>query len=263
MKTKKIIVIAAILAAAAITAILIIRLFDQKDGRETAVYEDMEKAFEQSGLLAANIGIYSKTEKDDNISYGEGGSGIIFDKKDNTYYALTAAHVVSDQNAQLLVFTANTEKKTDDISELSEATISQETYESMYLADVSHTSTLNDIAIIRFTAEEDLPLVEFAEANPNIDDRIMCIGNPHNEWFSISYGRVLSKIEQFGGSHGYPSNAMRHNAYIDVGSSGGAAFNEHMKLVGITPGGSYSLDGKAFHYGTLIPISEVRKSIEE
>ena len=77
MKTKKIIVIAAILAAAAITAIFIIRLFDQKDGRETAVYEDMEKAFEQSGLLAANIGIYSKTEKDGNISYGEGGSGII------------------------------------------------------------------------------------------------------------------------------------------------------------------------------------------
>jgi hypothetical protein len=51
---------------------------------------------------------------------------------------------------------------------------------------------------------------------------------------------------------------MRHSAYINVGSSGGAAINERMQLAGTTPGGSYSLDGKDFHYGVLIPVSEIR-----
>ena len=75
----------------------------------------MKTAFEKAGLFSANTGIFSKAEKDGSVSYGEGGSGIIFDKKDGAYYALTAAHVVSKEKAQLLVFTVNTEMKTDDI----------------------------------------------------------------------------------------------------------------------------------------------------
>ena len=74
----------------------------EDDGKP--VYEDMKAAFDQSGLLSANIGLFSKTEKDGSISYGECGSGVIFRKDGGTYYALTAAHVVSAENAQLLVF---------------------------------------------------------------------------------------------------------------------------------------------------------------
>ena len=39
------------------------------------VYEDMKTSFEQSGLLSANIGIFSRTEADSSVTYGEGGSG--------------------------------------------------------------------------------------------------------------------------------------------------------------------------------------------
>ena len=91
----------------------------------------------------------------------------------------------------------------------------------------------------------------------------MCIGNPHDELFAVSYGTVTAGIEKYGESHGFSSNAMKHCAYINVGSSGGAAIGEHMKLVGITPGASFSFDGKTFKYGVLIPVSEIKLCLDD
>lgn len=227
------------------------------------VYEDMKAAFEEADLLSANVGIFTKTEADGSVSYGECGSGVIFEKTDGAYYALTAAHVVSAENAQLLVFTVNTEMKTDEIPGIDYSVLSQETYESMYTAESVYVSSRDDLAVIRFTAEEALSVVEFADADPAKDDRILCVGNPENEWFAISYGKVTSGMEKFGESTDHPSNAMKHSAYIQVGSSGGAAFGENMKLVGVTPGASLSPDGKTFYYGVLIPVSEIRLCLDE
>ena len=116
---------------------------------------------------------------------------------------------------------------------------------------------------IRFSADEELSIIEISDADPAKEDRIMCVGNPESEWFAVSYGKVTSGIEKFGEDRGFPSNAMRHSAYIHVGSSGGAAIGEDMKLVGITPGASLPLDGKTFKYGVLIPVSEIRICLNE
>ena len=86
---------------------------------------------------------------------------------------------------------------------------------------------------------------------PSVGSRILCVGNPQNEWFVVSYGEVTTGIESFGDLSSHPCNAMQHTAYSQVGSSGGAAINEQMKLAGITPGASLSLEGKTFHYGAL------------
>ena len=235
----------------------------KSEDNRNVVYEDMKTAFEQSGLLSANIGIFSKTEKDGSVSYGEGGSGVIIKKDGGTYYALTAAHVVSVENAQLLVFTTNTEMKTENIPGVDYNVITSDTYEAMYMAEIEYVSTRDDLAVISFQTDEDLAVITLAEEDPKKDDRILCVGNPQNEWFAVSYGKVLSGIEKFGETHGFPSNAMKHSAYIHVGSSGGAAINEQMQLAGTTPGGSYSLDGKTFHYGVLIPVSEIKICLDE
>ena len=234
-----------------------------KNDVRSVVYEDMKAAFEQADLLSANVGIFTKTETDGAVRYGECGSGVIFEKKDGAYYALTAAHVVSAENAQLIVFTVNTEMKTDDIPGVDYSVLSQETYESMYAAEAVFVSSRDDLAVIRFTAYEDLSVVEIADADPAKDDRILCVGNPENEWFAVSYGQITSGMEKFGESTGHPSNAMKHSAYIQVGSSGGAAFGEDMKLAGITPGASLSPDGKTFYYGVLIPVSEIKLCLDE
>ena len=226
------------------------------------VYEDMKETFDRSGLLSANIGIFSKTEKDGNISYGEGGSGVIIQKDGESYYALTAAHVVSVEGAKLLVFTVNTEMKSEDIPGVNFHVLSPEAYDAMYPAEIVYVSDRDDLAVIRFSAAEDLSVITAAESDPVKGDRIMCIGNPQNEWFALSFGKVTSGMEPFGESQGFPSYAMRHSAYIQIGSSGGAALNEQMQLVGIVPGGSFSLDGKDFRYGVLIPASEIRLCLE-
>jgi len=233
-------------------------------GNKDVVYEDMKELFENENLLSANIGIVSKTETDDSVSYGEFGSGVIIENKDGYYYALTAAHVVSVENAQFLVFTTNTEMKEETIPGYDDLNIlAQETYESMYPAEVVYVSDRDDLAVIRFSTGEELSVADIANKDPEKGERILCVGNPQNEWFAISYGTILSGIEKFGEFQGFPSNGMKHSAYMQVGSSGGAAYNEEMNLAGITPGASLSLDGKDFNYGILIPVSEINLCLEE
>lgn len=59
------------------------------------------------------------------------------------------------------------------------------------------------------------------------------------------------------------ANAMKHSTYMQVGSNGGAAIGKDMKLAGIIPGESLSLDGKTFRYGVMIPVSEIRLCLNE
>jgi len=133
----------------------------------------------------------------------------------------------------------------------------------MVPAETLYVCKRDDLAVIRFTTDEELSVIAFAETDPAKDDRILCVGNPENEWFAVSYGKVTSGIETFGEWKGFPSNAMKHSAYIKTGSSGGAAIGEQMTLVGITPGASLSLDGKDFYYGVLIPVSEIQLCLDE
>lgn len=259
---RKLSYVSIILALAAVLSMFLTGCSGNTDNRNV-VYEDMKAAFEQANLLSANIGIFTKTVSGDSVSYGECGSGVIFDRDGNDYYALTAAHVVSAEGSQLLVFTVNTEMKTEDIPGIDYSVLSQDAYDAMYPAEVLYVSSRDDLAVIRFRAEEELSVIGIAEADPAKDDRIMCVGNPESAWFAISYGKVTSGMEKFGESQGFPSNAMRHSAYIQVGSSGGAAIGEDMKLVGITPGASLSPNGKTFRYGVLIPVSEIRLCLEE
>ena len=55
------------------------------DDSKNTVYEDMKAEFEKSGLLSANIGIFSKTESDGSVTYGECGSGVIFEKQEDGF----------------------------------------------------------------------------------------------------------------------------------------------------------------------------------
>lgn len=264
MNAKKHVIVYVSLALAVCVLLALSGCSGGREDSRNIVYEDMRASFEQSGLRASNIGIFSKTEKDGSISYGECGSGVIFRKDGNIYYALTAAHVVRDETAQLLVFTANTEMKSETpLPGIDYSVLTQETYDAMLYAETEYVSAKDDLAVIRFSTDEDLAVITVADADPSMDDRILCVGNPQNEWFAVSYGKVTSGIEKFGETHGYPSNAMKHTAYMHVGSSGGAAINERMELVGITPGGYYSADGKTFKYGVLIPASEIKICLAE
>ena len=57
----------------------------------SVVYEDMQASFEQAGLRSSNIGIFSKTEKDGSVSYGEYGSGVIIRRQEAGCHCGSAA----------------------------------------------------------------------------------------------------------------------------------------------------------------------------
>ena len=71
MKTGKI--LSVILVMLTLTAVLS-GCAGNNDSRNV-IYEDMQAAFQKANLLSANIGIFSKTEKDGAVSYGECGTG--------------------------------------------------------------------------------------------------------------------------------------------------------------------------------------------
>ena len=91
----------------------------------------------------------------------------------------------------------------------------------------------------------------------------LLVGNPQNEWFVRTYGHVTSGIETFGEAQGCPSLAMRHDAWMHVGNSGGAVYNEKLELSGIVTGGVLAPDGQTFRYGVFIPGSEIRIFLDE
>lgn len=189
---------------------------------------------------------------------------MIIERQGSTYYALTAAHVTAIGKGQLLVFTTGTDMKTESIPGMEDIKIlSTEVYDSMYPAETVYVCQNNDLAVIRFETQEDLSVIETGVSDPEKGDRIMCVGNPQNQWFAVSYGEILSGIEKFGELTDFPSMAMKHSAYMNVGNSGGAALGEDMKLMGITPGASLSPDGKDFYFGVMIPVSEILPALEE
>ena len=49
---------------------------------------------------------------------------------------------------------------------------------------------------------------------------------------------------------------------LKVVGAGHGAINEQMKLSGITPGASFSLDGETFRFGVMIPVSEIRLCLD-
>ena len=82
---------------------------------------------------------------------------------------MTAAHVVSNENAELLVFTVNTDMKTENIPGIDNMNVlSENVYDSMHHAELIYSSQRDDIAVIRFETEEKLSVIDLADSDPEI-----------------------------------------------------------------------------------------------
>ena len=105
MKNKKLVfvilsVIAIVIPFCIINEIVAIR--NEKDS-QNRIFKEMQK--ESKEVIRGIVGIIPETKKDDNISHNGIGSGVIFDKKDNTYYIVTAKHVIENKDSKFKIFT--------------------------------------------------------------------------------------------------------------------------------------------------------------
>lgn len=215
------------------------------------------------------IGIKPETEIDGLKARGGFGSGVVFAKEGNVYYAITAKHVVDAENSSYKLFTINTEfsGETIDVGNNINIEIPDENYyESLIDAKLEYMSDSTDLAIISFISDEDLPVLEFEDKEINIGDRIMCIGHPEGHKYYVSFGTVTSNIKNVTSTRFNKNketvSVIEHDAYLNQGNSGGVAINENMKIVGINVGGAFTVIGK-FLNGYMIPNNIVKENINK
>ena len=233
------------------------RIFNEFDGQ----ISELEKSI---------IGIIPKNESGEYTSYTSIGSGVIFEKQANRYYAITALHVVDYVNSTFKAFTRNTNFSGEIIqpdNKINFMIPDEKYYSSLLDLNVEYKSEATDLAIVIFTSDEELPVLEFETNNLNIGDKIICIGHPEGKRYVTTYGYITSNLKD----SSYVTNiskikihdkVIEHNAYMNHGNSGGAAINENLKLVGINVGGSFSLL-KHYKKGYMIPYDIVQKNINE
>lgn len=65
------------------------------------IYTDMQT--DLSDVMNANIRIVSVDKHDGGIAYGAGSSGVVIEKTENKYYALTAFHVLANDEIDYFV----------------------------------------------------------------------------------------------------------------------------------------------------------------
>ena len=234
------------------------------------IYEDMEISVES--VMGANIRIIHVygDEEEGYHGYSAGASGVIFGREDDRYYALTAYHVIHVGDvAKNIVATALTPTYDEYKKEhnLSGHVPPTEYYEIMPELIVEYENEESDLAIVSFRSSDEFYTVPIAEKNPLKGKRIVTVGNPDNaekEYFVRTYGKITSSKETTFKSNDnqMPNQILKHNAYTADGSSGGAVFDEDMKLVGINIGGGVDFLGR-YRYGAMIPCEQIRTCVDE
>lgn len=220
-------------------------------------------------ILESNIVIVKQEKKVDeditSFSWNVGASGVIFDSKDNTYYALTAYHIVKDfENAEYIIMPYGTPTYLE-FNKNSETYISSQMYyEQFEKAQLVFADEAYDLAVISFKSEKELKTLPICEDNPKQNEAIMVISNPEGERFVHSYGKIHSKDYYIFDSNDElpPVSTYKHNAYESYGSSGSVVLNEKMEIVGINIGGSTDFMNR-FKYGVMVPCELISEFLEK
>ena len=236
---------------------------------KSIVYEELNEKIEEA--KKSIVGIIPEEKWGSDSSYNGIGSGIIFDKNDNTYYVLTAKHVIEKENINYRLFTINTEFKGQIVGTDNKNIIfiipDQSYYDSLINTKIEYVSDNSDLAILSFESDEELPVLEFETNKPKIGDKVVAIGHPEGEKYVVSYGNIISDLKTItlyskGSSKKLTDKVIEHNAFINFGNSGGALLSENMKIIGINIGGEFSIL-RYFKKGFAIPYDIIEENINK
>ena len=231
-------------------------------------FEDFENKITNE-ILESNIVIVKQekrvAENITSFSWDVGASGVVFDSEDNTYYALTAYHVVRDfENADYIIIPYGVPTYSE-YSKNSKTHISNQMYyEQFEKAQLVFADEAYDLAVISFKSEKKLKVLPICEDNPKYNEAIMVISNPEGERFFHSYGNICSKDYYIFESNDElpPVSTFKHNAYESYGSSGSVVLNKKMEIVGINIGGGRDFMNR-FKYGVMVPCELISEFLEK
>ena len=225
---------------------------------KSRVFTDMQD--KSDSVIRGIVGIIPESGTSSLSSHNGVGSGVIFDKIDNTYYVVTAKHVIDVDNSKFKIFTKDTEFSGQTIEADDNVNFeipNEEYYESLLDGKIEYISDTTDLAILSFEYDGDLTVLTFENNRLSKNDKLMVIGHPDGNRYQISYGYIKSNLKNVRGD-----KVIAHNAYMRQGNSGGVALTENMKIAGINISGSFTLLG---HYkaGYMIPYDIVIDNINK
>jgi S1-C subfamily serine protease len=170
-----------------------------------------------------------------------GGSGFIVAKDG---LIVTNKHVVSDAEASYTVMT-NDEKKYD--------------------AKVMAIDPINDVAILKIDAGNNLPVLGLADSgNLKIGQTVIAIGNSLGEFRNtVSKGIISGLKRNVTAGNGFEqaetlSEVIQTDAAINPGNSGGPLLNVSGQVIGV----NVAMAQGAENIGFALPINLVKKDIE-
>lgn len=270
MNKKKIIIIIAALICMLLVGCLYFWILPSRFENQckNRVYPELKDRVEEAKKSV--VGIIPENQEKDGISHNGIGSGVIFDKIGNTYYVVTAAHVVEGNNNLYKIFTINTKfsGETINIDDNVDILIPDEKYyDSLLTAKIEYLSNNADLAIVSFESEDEFPIMKFETSKLKKGQRIVAIGHPGGKRYYTSYGTITSGVKSITmvtkstGKRG-TDKIIEHNAYLNFGNSGGPIISENMKIAGINIGGKFNLLGY-FKKGFMIPFDIIQDNINE
>jgi len=217
---------------------------------------------EKSTVLIIKEEVVSQGNGVNAISYTNGFSGVIFDKDKSKYLILTSYHTIESFEGNLYVLLWNVPRY-NDLDNKDKKGI-EPYYESKPKANIEYTNIKYDLAILSFSLDDELPLVELADSNPEYGTEIAVISNPENrERNYLSFGKITTKKPvPFGDDKDKDQvNIIEHSAYVGSGSSGSVLLNNDLKIVGINLGGSTNLFG-SFKKGKAMPVNRIVEFVD-
>lgn len=208
----------------------------------------------------AVINVIGVIETESRISWSAGASGIIFEKKGKTYYALTAYHVIHSGEASYFRVRTSKTPSRDNYKPYQ----NKEYYAAMPKVKVEFENEDSDLAVISFESEDELKSAKIS-ANPvNKGDKIVVIANvPGESFFAKKYGKIKSSRLTDYKTEDYqePNKVIKHSAYTTEGSSGAAVLNKSMEICGINIGaGTDAFD--RFKHSVMIPADQIVQTID-
>ncbi len=135
-----------------------------------------------------------------------------------------------------------------------------------YEAELIGYDESNDLAVLKVDTKDLTPVVLGDSDQMNVGDSVIAIGNPLGELtFSLTSGSV-SALNRKVTLNNTAMDLIQTDCAINSGNSGGALFNTHGEVIGIT-NAKYSSSGSSGeasidNIGFAIPINSVRDIIE-
>ncbi|HEY3433179.1 MAG TPA: Do family serine endopeptidase [Rhodocyclaceae bacterium] len=120
----------------------------------------------------------------------------------------------------------------------------------------------SDLAVVRISAPEKLPVITFANSDVvRVGDVVLAIGNPFGVGQTVTSGIVSALGRSHLGINTF-ENFIQTDAAINPGNSGGALVDSNGNLVGINTA-IYSQSGGSMGIGFAIPVSLAHSVLDQ